>query len=89
MHSKAPTRNRLGKLLPREFRDQLHEAGIPRRKYAAVLRVALADGSVIEDMVVEEGWIIGLDRSALAGSMDRPIALNPRDIRSVEVKQFI
>lgn len=89
MHSKAPTRNPLGKLLPAPLRQQLHDAGVPKRKYAAVLRATLSDGTIIEDLIVEEGWIIGLDRSALAGTTERKIPLNPRDISSIEVKQFI
>jgi hypothetical protein len=89
MHSKIPPRNRLAKVLPQQFREQLAAAGIPKRKYTAILRATLTDGSVIEEMVVEEGWIVGLDRAGLVGKDDRHISLDPRQIVSVEVVQSI
>lgn len=89
MHSKVPPRNRLAKVLPEKFRVQLQEAGVPRRKYAAVLRATLSTGEVIEEMVVEQGWIVALDRSGLAGTFERAIALDPRLIESIEIIQTI
>lgn len=89
MHSKVPPRNRLAKVLPEPFRLQLQAAGVPKRKYTAILKATLADGSVIEEMVIEEGWIIALDRSGLSGHVDRPISLDPRQIQSVELLQHI
>jgi len=89
MHSKSPPRNRLAKVLPEQWRARLVEAGAPRRKYTAVLRATLRDGRVIEDMIVEEGWIIALDRAGLAGTFEQRIDFNPRDIVSIEIKQVI
>lgn len=89
MHSKTPPRNRLAKVLPAKFREQLHAAGVPKRKYTAILRVSLDDDSVIEEMVVEEGWIVSLTREGLAGHDERPIALDPRRIVAVEIVQYI
>lgn len=89
MHSKEPPRNRLAKVLPKEFREQLAAAGIPKRKYTAILRATLTDGSAVEEMIVEQGWIVALDRSGLVGNDDRHIPLDPRTIVSVEIVQSI
>jgi endonuclease YncB( thermonuclease family) len=89
MHSKTPPRNRLAKVLPERWRKQLVASGAPKRKYTAVLRATLADGRVIQDMIVEEGWIVALDRQGLAGTFERRIDLNPRDIVEVQIKQVI
>lgn len=89
MHSKIPPRNRLAKVLPEPFRRQLVEAGVPKRKYTAILRATLTTGVVIDDMVVEEGWIVALSREGLVGSAERRIDLDPREIVSVEIVQSI
>lgn len=89
MHAKSPPRNRLAKVLPEPFRRQLADAGVPRRKYTAILRATLVSGEVIPEMIVEEGWIVALDRSGLAGVADRPIRIDPRDIATVEIVQWI
>ena len=89
MHSKVPPRNRLAKVLPLEWREMLIARGVPKRKYLALCRATLADGRIIDDMVVEQGWIIGLDRSALAGVFERRIDLDPRTITELEIKQVV
>ena len=89
MHSKQPPRNRLAKVLPEEWRKYLVDRGVPKRKYTAVLRATLADGRVIEDLVVEEGWIIALDKSNLAGPFEQRIDFDPRIIESIEIKQVV
>lgn len=89
MHSKTPPRNRLAKVLPEPFRKQLHDAGIPKRKYTAILRATLTTGQTIDEMIVEQGWIIALTREGLAGTNDTPIAIDPRTIESVEILQYI
>jgi len=89
MHSKVPPRNRLAKILPLEFRKQLEVAGVARRRYTAILRTTLTDGTVIEDMIVEQGWIVGLSREGLVGNQERRIALDPRDIATIEIVQSI
>ena len=71
MHSKTPPRNRLAKVLPEQWRKFLVEQGCPKRKYTAVCRATLAGGRVIEEMIVDEGWIVALDRSARPGSSRR------------------
>jgi len=89
MHSKVPTRNRLAKVLPEEWRKLLVEKGAPRRKYTAVVRAELAGGRVIEDLIIEEGWIIALNRDGLGGVFEQRIDFNPRHIVSIEVKQIV
>ena len=80
MHSKDPPRNRLAKVLPEVWRKQLIAAGVPKRKYTAVLRITLADGSVVDDAIVEQGWIIAVGRAGLAGVFEQRIAFDPRHI---------
>ena len=89
MHSKTPPRNRLAKPLPEEWRQLLVDRGVPKRKYAAVLRATLADGRVIESLIVEEGWIVALDRAGLAGTFEQRIDFDPRQIVGVEVVQVV
>lgn len=89
MHSKAPSRNRLAKVLPLEWREMLVEQGVPKRKYTAVLKVTLVGGRVIDELIVEEGWIIATDRTGLGGTFERRIDFNPRHITDVEIVQVI
>ena len=89
MHSKFPPRNRLAKVLPEEWRDFLVANGAPRRKYTAVCRATLTGGRVIEDMIVEEGWIIALDRNGLGGTFEQRIDFDPRTITELQVKQIV
>ena len=89
MHSKQPGRNRLAKVLPEEWRKFLVDRGVPKRKYTAVLRAELVGGRVIDEMIVEEGWIIALDRTGLAGTFERRIEIDPRQITSVEIIQVV
>jgi hypothetical protein len=89
MHSKDPPRNRLAKPLPEEFRKQLIAAGVPKRKYTAVLRATLVGGRIIEDLIVEQGWIVALDRKGLGGIFEQRIDFDPRTIESVEIVQVV
>ncbi|HZZ43756.1 MAG TPA: hypothetical protein VFE58_12530 [Tepidisphaeraceae bacterium] len=89
MHSKTPARNRLAKVLPDEWRKYLVEKGCPKRKYSAVCRAVLVDGRVIEDLIIEEGWIIALDRAGLAGTFEQRINFRPDEITELELKQVI
>jgi hypothetical protein len=89
MHSKFPPRNRLAKVLPEEWRKYLVEKGCPRRKYTAVCRAALVTGRVIEDLIIEEGWIIALDRAGLGGTFEQRIDFNPKQITELELIQVI
>ena len=89
MHSKIPPRNRLAKVLPEEWRKLLVSLGVPKRKYTAILRATLVGGRVIEEMIVEEGWIIALDKNGLAGVFECRIDFDPRGITDVEVLQVI
>jgi hypothetical protein len=89
MHSKEPPRNRLGKPLPEEWRKLLVARGVPKRKYTAVLRTTLVGGRVIEDLIVEQGWIIALDRNGLGGSFEQRIDFDPRTILDIEVVQVV
>ena len=89
MHSKAPPRNRLAKVLPDRWRAYLVGQGCPKRKYTAVCRATLADGRVVEDLIVEEGWIIATDRAGLGGVFEQRIDLKPDLIDELELKQVI
>ena len=89
MHSKTPPRNRLAKVLPPEWRELLVSGGVPKRKYTAVVRAELVGGRVIEDMIVEEGWIIALDREGLGGTFEQRIDFDPRQITAIEIKQVV
>ena len=89
MHSKSPPRNRLAKPLPQEWREALVARGVPKRKYAAVLRATLADGRVVDPMIVEQGWIVALDLKGLAGQFEQRIDFDPRTIVSIEIMQVV
>jgi hypothetical protein len=89
MHSKDPPRNRLAKPLPEAFRKQLIAAGVPKRKYTAVLKTTLTGGRVITDLIVEQGWIIALDRNGLGGTFEQRIDFDPRTIESIEIVQVV
>ena len=89
MHSKTPPRTRLAKPLPAERRDMLVARGVPKRKYTAVCRATLVGQRVIEDLVVEEGWIIALDRSGLAGTFEQRIDFDPRQIVDLQIVQVV
>jgi hypothetical protein len=89
MHSKDPPRNRLAKVLPEEWRNVLVESGAPKRKYTAVLRATLVGGRVIEDLIVEHGWIISTSRDGLGGTFEQRIDFDPRQITHIEIKQVV
>lgn len=88
-HSRTPPRNRLAKVLPEEWRRKLLDYGAPKRKYTAVCRCVLRDERVIEDLIIEEGWIIALSREGLGGTFEQRIDFNPRDIVELEIKQVV
>ena len=79
----------MAKVLPEQWRKQLVAAGAPKRKYTAVLRATLTDGRVIEDLIVEQGWIIALDREGLAGTFEQRIDFDPRTIEAIEILQVV
>jgi hypothetical protein len=87
MHSKTPPRNRLAKMLPEEWRKVFVAQGVPKRKYTAVVRVTLGGGRVIEDVIVEQGWIIAIGREGLAGKFEQRIDFDPRLIEAIEILQ--
>ncbi len=89
MHSRTPPRNRLAKVLPEEWRKYLVENGSPKRKYTAICQATLADGRVIEELIVEEGWIIALNREGLAGTFEQRIDFDPRTISQLQLLQVI
>jgi hypothetical protein len=86
MHSRTPPRNRLAKVLPEEWRKFLVAHGAPKRKYTAVCRVVLAGGRAIDELIVEEGWIIALDKHGLAGTFEQRIDFDPRTILELELR---
>lgn len=89
MHSKVPPRNRLAKVLPEEWRTFLVSRGVPKRKYAAVCRATLAGGRVIDEMIVEEGWIVALSKAGLAGQFEQRIDFDPRTITDLQIMQVV
>ena len=89
MHSRSPPRNRLAKVLPEEWRQFLVANGVPKRKYTAVCRAQLASGRVVEQLIVEQGWVVALDRSGLAGRFEQRIDFDPRTITGLEIIQVV
>jgi hypothetical protein len=89
MHSRTPRRNRLAKVLPEEWREFLVASGAPKRKYTAVGRATLTGGRVIDDLIIEEGWIIALGKAGLSGIFEQRIDFDPRTIVELDVVQVI
>jgi hypothetical protein len=89
MHSKEPPRNRLAKVLPEEWRKLLISKGVPKRKYTAVLRATCVGGRVIDEMIVEQGWIVSLSKQGLVGTFEQRIDLDPRTITEIEILQVV
>ena len=87
MHAQKYPRNRLAKALPEEWRRFLLAAGVPKRKYMAVCRATLAGGRVIEQLIIEQGWIVALDRTGVAGQFEQRIDFDPRTIEKLEILQ--
>jgi hypothetical protein len=61
--------------------------GAPKRKYTAVCRATLASGRVVEQLIVEEGWIVALDRAGLSGQFEQRIDFDPRTITELKILQ--
>jgi hypothetical protein len=87
MHSKDAPRNRLAKVLPEEWRKFLIAHGVPKRKYTAVIKATLTSGRVIEELIVEQGWIVALSKVGLAGIFEQRIDFDPRTIVAMEIVQ--
>jgi hypothetical protein len=49
----------------------------------------LSDGRVIDDLIIEEGWVIALSRSGLAGTFEQRIDFDPRTIDDLTLKQVV
>jgi hypothetical protein len=77
----------LAKPLPEEWRKFLVAQGVPKRKYTAVCRVTLPGERVIEELIVEEGWIVATDKSGLVGDVERRIDFDPRQILDLQIIQ--
>ena len=87
---RTPPRNRLAKPLPDRWRTWLVAQGVPRRKYTAVVAATLTDGRTVDDVVIEEGWIIALGTAPLAAAaFEQPIALDPAAIASLRLVQTV
>jgi hypothetical protein len=87
MSSRSTPRNRLAKPLPEEWRKMLVSHGVPKRKYTAVCKATLTDGRVIEELIIEEGWIIALSKEGLAGIFEQRINFDPRTITDLQLLQ--
>jgi hypothetical protein len=80
-------RNRLAKKLPEEWRAFLIAQGVPKRKYTAVCRATLTDGRIVDELIIEEGWIIATTRDHLAGEFEQRIDFDPRTITQLQITQ--
>ncbi len=89
MSNRSAIRNRLAKPLPDEWRRHMAKHGCPKRKYTAVCRAEMVGGRVIEQLIIEEGWVIALDKSGLAGTFEQRIDFDPRQILALEILQVI
>jgi hypothetical protein len=89
MHSKHPPRNRLAKPLPEEWRRFLIDSGVPKRKYTAVCKATLVGGRVIGELIVEQGWIVAVDKAGLAGHFEQRIDFDPRQILQLQILQVV
>ena len=89
MHAKNAPRNRLAKVLPDVWRDYLLSQGCPKRKYTAVCRATLVDGRVIEDLIIEQGWVIALSRAGLGGTFEERIDFDPHRIAELQIRQVV
>ena len=89
MGSRSAPRNRLAKPLPDEWRRFLVDHGVPKRKYTAVCHAELSSGRVIEQLIIEEGWVIALDKAGLAGVFEQRIDFDPREINSLKILQVV
>ena len=89
MHSRTPPRNRLAKVLPDEWRKDLTDLGCPKRKYTAVCRAKLVGGREIEDLIIEEGWVIALSKAGLGGRFEERIDFHPSQIIELQLKQVV
>jgi hypothetical protein len=89
MSSRSAPRNRLAKPLPDEWRQFLVNRGVPKRKYTAVCRATLTGGRVIEELIIEEGWVIALDKSGLAGKFEQRIDFDPKQLVELEIIQVV
>lgn len=87
MASRTPPRNRLAKILPDEWRNFLVSNGVPKRKYTAVCRATLTGGRIIDELIIEEGWIVALSKAHLAGVFEQRIDFDPRTITALEIRQ--
>ena len=89
MPSRTPIRNRLAKPLPARWREWLVGQGVPKRKYTAVCRATLADGRVVEEVVIEEGWVIAVGVDVLADEFEQRIEFNPEQVVALDVGQIV
>jgi hypothetical protein len=89
MHSKHAPRNRLAKPLPEEWRRFLVDHGVPKRKYTAVCKVTLVGGRIIDELIIEQGWIVALDKSGLGGEFQQRIDFDPRQIVELTIVQVV
>ena len=89
MGSRSAPRNRLAKPLPEEWRKFLVDHSVPKRKYTAVCRAELSSERIIEQLIIEEGWVIALDKAGLAGTFEQRIDFDPRQIVSLKIIQVV
>ena len=44
---------------------------------------------MIDELIVEQGWIIALGRAGLAGTFEQRIDFDPRTIEAIEILQVV
>ena len=89
MPARTPIRNRLAKPLPARWRQWLVDHGVPKRKYTAVCAATLDDGRVVEEIVIEEGWVIAVGVDTLADSFEQRIDFDPEHVAALVVNQVV
>ena len=64
-------------------------AGVPKRKYLAVVRAELVGGRVIDNLIIEQGWIIATDRNGIGGAFEQRIDFDPKQITAMTILQVV
>ena len=87
--SRTPPRNRLAKPLPDRWRAWLVDQGVPRRKYTAVCDVTLTTGEALQQVIIEEGWIIAVGTDGLDEQFEERIGFDPEAIEAMTLEMVV
>lgn len=89
MSARTPIRNRLARPLPERWRTWLVEQGVPKRKYSCIAAVTLADGTRLDRVIIEEGWIISTAAGPIPDTFEEKIDFDPGQVIAIEVQHVI